>query len=141
MFKAEYFFARILLPFLAGIMLVYFFAFKYLLFLSGILCLATIFLLLIVNLLYEKYNLYNYKGIIGALILFFFFCFGSFICLLNKDNLYANYYGNKQFTHLKVWVATEPQQNGKTLKFIAKTIKGYSRKGKTKVKRKFNAIC
>ena len=126
MFKAEYFFPRILLPFLAGILFAYFLGSKNLLLVSGNLTITVFGLLFLGNLFYKRYNLYRFKGLIGIGIFFFFLCLGSLLCLLNKNELKPNYFGKQKYTYLKVWVSDEPQQKGDILRFIAQTTDGYS---------------
>ncbi|MET4080128.1 competence protein ComEC [Pedobacter sp. UYP30] len=125
MFKAEYFFARILLPFLAGISLCYFLADRNLLIISLFAAVIILSILLFSNIFYKKYNLYKVKGGIGVLIFLFFFCFGGFLCMMHKDELKSDYFANQKFTYLKAWVNNEPQQSGNILRFMVTTTKGY----------------
>ncbi|GGI26032.1 ComEC/Rec2 family competence protein [Pedobacter mendelii] len=125
MFKAEYIFARILLPFLIGIGVFFFFPTE-----KNILILAiasvTIFLfILIINITYKKFNAYKFKGFTGILILFFFFSIGGLICLLNNEKLKSDYFAKKNYTYLKIWINDEPEQTNNILRFKARVVSGY----------------
>lgn len=133
MFKAEYFFPRILLPFLAGISLCYFLANRNLL--LYFLC-ASIFLLtylILCNIFYKKHNLYKIKGWLGISIFLFFFCLGGSLCIIHNDGLKTNYFAGTEFQHLKGWVNNEPQKTGNILRFTINITKGYKNNHGTKV--------
>ncbi|KQM66135.1 hypothetical protein ASE74_09625 [Pedobacter sp. Leaf216] len=125
MFKAEYVFVRILLPFVIGIVLCYFFATKsclqFLQIITG-LCFASI---IIINSTYKKFKAYQYKGIFGILFFVFFFNLGGLLCLHNNETLKENYFANKKYTNLRVWVKDEPQISNHILRFKAEVISGY----------------
>ncbi|MGY3052348.1 competence protein ComEC [Pedobacter sp. UYEF25] len=125
MFKAAYFFVRILLPFLMGIVIGYFFVNEDLLLLSAVASLILLSTLFVCNVRYKKNDLYKVKGWLGLLIFLFIFCFGSFLCLLNKDELVHNYFANQKSTYLKAWVNNEPQKTGKILRFTVITTTAY----------------
>ncbi|MGM9475858.1 ComEC/Rec2 family competence protein [Pedobacter sp. GSP4] len=127
MFKAEYVFVRILFPFLTGIGLAYFFPSTGCRQLVGSILILTVLLVILINISYKKFNLYRYKGCTGALLIFLFFNFGAFICLLNFENINQSYFCNSQYTHLKVSINDEPQQTHKILRFKAKVISGYKK--------------
>ncbi|WP_231424301.1 DUF4131 domain-containing protein [Pedobacter sp. Leaf250] len=125
MFKAEYIFARILLPLLIGIGVFYYFPTE-----NNILILLTasalIFLsILIINITYKKFKAYQFKGITGGLIFTFFFVFGGLLCLLNNEKLKSDYFAKKNYTYLKIWVNDEPEQTNDILRFNARVVSGY----------------
>jgi len=125
MFKAEYIFARILLPLLIGISVFYFFPTE-----KNILILATasatIFLsIFIINISYKRLSAYKFKGVTGCLIFSFFFAFGGLLCLLNNEKLKSDYFAKKNYTYLKIWVNDEPEQTSDILRFKARVASGY----------------
>jgi len=127
MFKAEYVFVRILFPFLIGIGIFYFFPSKVCLQFLSIVVLLNFSCVLTLNIIYKKLNIYRYKGTIGILLFIFFLNLGGLLCLLNNQTLKNNYFGNGNYTSLKIWVKDEPQQNGNILRFKAKVISGYQK--------------
>ncbi|QPH39897.1 ComEC/Rec2 family competence protein [Pedobacter endophyticus] len=125
MFKAEYIFVRILIPFLFGISA--FYSYPNLL-ISKLLAIITtlLFLLIItINISYKKLNGYRFKGVTGILILLFFFFFGGLVCLLKNETLKSDYFAKRHYTYLKVWVNDEPQQTNDILRFKASVVSGY----------------
>jgi len=125
MFKTEYIFARILLPFLLGIGLFYFFPKEQL---SLILCVCSglfFISILIINIYYKKFNAYKFKGLTGVLIISFFAAFGGLLCLLNNENLKSNHFAKKNYTYLKIWINDEPEQTNDILRFNAIVTSGY----------------
>jgi competence protein ComEC len=127
MFKAEYVFVRILFPFLIGVGLFYFFPTKnclHFLKMTMVLCVLSTTAL---NVTYKKFNTYRYRGAIGVLVFILFFNLGGLHCLQNNERLKENYFANKQFANLKVWVKDEPQRSNNILRFRAEVISGYHR--------------
>jgi len=125
MFKTEYIFARILLPFILGICIFYYFPA-----LTSVRCLIinvfTILTgLLFLNVVYKKYNVYRYKGTVGFLIYIFFFSLGGLFCLLKNERLKQNYFANTGCNHFKVWVNSEPQQNHDIVRLKVEILSGY----------------
>jgi competence protein ComEC len=125
MFKAEYIFARILLPFILGIGIFYFFPTQHSLSITKIGTALLLTFILLINITYTKLNFYRFKGITGLLFFTFFFTFGSLLCLLNNEKLNSNYYGAKHYPCLRIWVNDEPQQSNDILRFKAKVTAGY----------------
>lgn len=125
MFKAEYIFVRILFPFIMGITLLYFFQNGYALMISSILSTTTFFLVLIIIIRYKYLNAYKFKGFTGILIFVFFFCFGGLLCLLKSEKLRPDYFANKEYTCLKIWINEEPEQTKGILRFKARVVSGY----------------
>jgi competence protein ComEC len=120
MFKAEYIFARILLPFILGIGIFYFFPTQHWLLLTKIGTALLLTFILLINIIYTKLNFYRFKGITGLLFFTFFFTFGSLLCLLNNEKLNSNYYGAKHYSCLRIWVNDEPQQSNDILRLKQK---------------------
>lgn len=133
MFKAEYFFARILLPFIIGIGIFYFFSSWLLLKALGISCLLCFCILLFANIYYKKLKIYRFKGSVGLLIFIFFFILGGFLCLLNNEKLKQNYFANKNYNTLKIWVNNEPQKTNDILRFKANVVSGYQNNQQVKL--------
>ncbi|WP_344853866.1 ComEC/Rec2 family competence protein [Pedobacter jeongneungensis] len=127
MFKAEYVFVRILFPFLIGTGIFYIFPSKVCLQFLSVVVLLNFLCILCLNICYERLNIYRYKGTIGVLLYLFFFNLGGLLCLLNNQTLKNDYFGNSNYTSLKIWVKDEPQQNGNILRFKAKVITGYQK--------------
>jgi len=125
MFKAEYIFARILLPFIIGIGIFYFFPNHQLINVLGIITSAISLFILFINIVYKKLNAYRFKGITGILIFTFFFVLGGLLCLLNNEKLKSVYFANKNYNYLKAWVNAEPEQTSDILRFKARIISGY----------------
>ncbi len=125
MFKAEYIFARILLPFIIGIGVFYFFpAEKMILFLA--IASAVIFLsVLFINITYKKFDAYKFKGVTGISILLFFFFLGALLSVLNNETLKPDYFAKKNYKILKIWVNDEPEQTDDILRFKARVVSGY----------------
>ncbi|WP_316803418.1 ComEC/Rec2 family competence protein [Pedobacter nototheniae] len=125
MFKAEYIFVRILLPFLFGIGLFYYLPNQKLL-LTTVICTTILFFtLLIINIIYKKLDGYKFKGLLGISFFIFFFLFGGMLCLLNNNKLQREYFTNGDYPALKVRVNNEPDQNNGILRFKAVVLSGY----------------
>ncbi|MDN3585262.1 ComEC/Rec2 family competence protein [Pedobacter aquatilis] len=125
MFKAEYVFVRILAPLLLGIGIFYFFQREELIPILGLITCLLLISLFLLNITYKKLNGYKYKGITGMLIFVFFFFLGGFLCALNSQKLKADYFGRKDYKHLKVWVNDEPEQTNDILRFKVSMVSGY----------------
>ncbi|WP_316843647.1 ComEC/Rec2 family competence protein [Pedobacter psychrodurus] len=89
-----------------------------------VLCILSI---IITNIAYKKLKLYRYKGTIGTLIFILFFNLGGWLCLINNATLRENYFANKQYDYLKVWVKDEPEESNHILRFKAAVISGYQK--------------
>ncbi|WP_231459508.1 ComEC/Rec2 family competence protein [Pedobacter sp. Leaf132] len=125
MFKADYIFARILLPLIVGIGVFYFFPTENLIVTLSIISAAIFLLLFVINFTYKILNAYKFKGISGFLFFTFFFSFGGLLCLLNNEKLKADYFAKKDYKLLKIWVNDEPEQTNDILRFKARVISGY----------------
>jgi len=132
MFKAEYIFARILFPLILGIIVFYFFPTENTKSILAIISITVFVTIFFINLTYRKFNAYKSKGFIGILFFVFFFTFGGLLCLLNSEKLRPDYFANKEFQYLKVWVNDEPEQTNDILRFKSKVISGY--KGSKQIK-------
>ena len=133
MFKAEYFFVRILLPFLIGIFAFYNYANEQVYQILSWAVSITFCMLTLQNVFYKRYSLYRYKWIIGLTIFSFFFLFGGFLCVLNNEKTSQNYFGNQKYTALKILVNGEPQQTNDILRFKSKVISGYKTSNEIKL--------
>lgn len=125
-FRSEIVFARIIMPFMFGIILAYYFQDTQLLRIS-IYILA--FLLLIagtVNLYYKKLSAWKYKISLTCFYYSLFAVAGIFICLHNSHQLQPDYFANKKFNHLSIWISSEPQISGDIVRFETEVTKGYS---------------
>ncbi len=97
-------------------------------FIIGILILINTILFiyhLIINALYKTLKAYKFKGVTGLLVFLFSFCFGALICVLNKDTLKKNHFGNRNYEYLKVWIINEPEQTNDILRFEVKVTRAY----------------
>ncbi|TCD04195.1 ComEC family competence protein [Pedobacter frigidisoli] len=125
MFKAEYIFARMLLPFLIGIGVFYFFPTGKIILILAIASALILFSILTINITYKKLNAYKFKGLTGILIFSFFFAFGGLLCVLNNEKLKSDYFANRNYTYLKIWINDEPEQTNDILRFKARVVSGY----------------
>lgn len=115
--KAEIPFIRLLIPFLIGLILAYFYPSNWLitpLFITLICCFSV---LACINIYYAGLKAYYHKGTIGIGLFFMYFLFGILNCLLHNQSLKNNFYANKNYTYLKVWVANEPEEKNNILRF------------------------
>jgi len=125
MFKAEYVFARILLPFTAGIIIFYFVNSGQYINTLAYAALISFILLISSNLFYNRFNIYRFKGLAGLNIFIFFFILGGLLCLLNKEKLNPDYFGRNVYRYLKISVCDEPQQSNNIMRFRALVLSGY----------------
>lgn len=123
--NAEIIFVRLLIPLMIGIGVFYSVENKFYQ-LSIFLITVFIFVLLLgVNLFYKSIAAYRFKYSTGILFTLLFFFFGGWISVLHKDSFKKNYFGNKRYQHLKVWINDEPQQAKSTLQFTANVMAIY----------------
>lgn len=124
-YKSEIVFVRILLPFTVGILLAYNFQLRInVLFLLS----CSLFLfscLIITNIYYKSLKAYNFKSLLGALILLSWFTFGALICLLNAQLIKPNHYAKHSYPILKGWIKNEPQISRQILRFEVSITSGY----------------
>ncbi|MCX2574265.1 ComEC/Rec2 family competence protein [Pedobacter sandarakinus] len=133
MFKTEVVFARILAPFIFGIGFAYYFASKNLLWVAAAFVFILFFLVIVSNLWYKKLKAYRSKGILGISILICFCSLGVFLVILNNEQLKSTYFGNQNFSALKIYVNDEPQISGDIVRFKARVTAGYNHKRTTKL--------
>lgn len=133
MFKAEYIFARILIPFLIGIGIFYFIATQRMILITEITLVVIFIFLLTINIIYKKAKGYKFKGITGSLIFIFFFILGGLLCLLNNHKLRQDYFAKKKYTYLKIWINDEPEQTNDILRFTANVVSGYENSSHVKL--------
>lgn len=125
MFKAEYIFARILLPFIIGIGIIYFFPSEKMFFILAIISAVIILSLSFINITYKKHNAYKFKGLTGISILLFFFFLGALLSILNNETLKSDYFARNNYKILKIWVNDEPEQTNDIVRFKARVVSGY----------------
>lgn len=133
MFKTEYIFARILLPMIIGIVIFYFFTNQECLFLLKIITSIFFLLILAINFSYKKLNAHRFKGSTGVFMFTFFFAFGGLLCQLNNETLNENYFANKSYPCLKIWVNDEPELTNDILRFKARVVSGYKNSKQVKL--------
>lgn len=129
MFKAEYLFARILLPLVIGIGVAYFFQSKLAFHLCSTAGLISLFVLVGLNFYYTPYGLNRHKGLIGTIFIFLFFLLGASLCLYNSQRIQPNYFGNERYRTLKIWVAEEPQETNNIVRFKSVVTAGHQQGG------------
>lgn len=122
------------MPFIVGIVVAYDFQLpKYLpFFISSSIIVSGV--LFVVNILYKRFNLYQFKHFISASFYLLFFLFGASITLLRTDFLSADYFGTKTYKHLKIVVDEEPQLTNGILRFVAKVKQAKNAEDRVSVK-------
>lgn len=133
MFKSEYIFARILLPFLIGIGVFYSCLNQNLLLLLVAITSLLFLSIITINITYKKNNAFKFKGFTGIFIIAFFFVFGGLLCLLNNEKLKPDYFAKKNYNYLKIWVNDEPEQTNDILRFKARVVSGYEKSKQIKL--------
>lgn len=116
-FKAEIAFVRILIPFTLGIIFAYSLLDKTWIFPYFLMIICISSYLLVNNVFYNKFKIYNFKGTIGLFIHILWFIFGGLCCLLENKSFRNNYFANNNEKILKVWICNQPEQNGSILRF------------------------
>lgn len=124
-FKSEIVFVRILWPFLAGIYFANLFASANLILPTFVFTIILFGYLLFINLFYKKLKAYNFKVATSTVFYVFSFTIGSLLCLLNNQALKKDYYAQKNYDYLKVWVNDEPQQTNDILRLQVEVIRIY----------------
>ncbi|SER78314.1 ComEC/Rec2 family competence protein [Pedobacter rhizosphaerae] len=125
MFKAEYIFVRILVPFVIGIGLAYFLQSDRYFWVFALIHLIALSFLIVANLKYQQLSLYRFKGTIGVVFLLLFFSLGALICLMNCQSMQKDYFGKKQYTALKIWITDEPQITNHISRFKGRVTMAY----------------
>ncbi|RYD79382.1 MAG: ComEC family competence protein, partial [Sphingobacteriales bacterium] len=133
MFKAEYIFARILLPLLIGIGVFYFFAIENNILILGAASAVIFVSIFTININYRKFSAYKFKGVTGILVCSFFVALGGLVCLLNNEKLKSDYFAKKNYTYLKIWVNDEPEKTHDVLRFNARVVSGYEKSRQIKL--------
>ncbi len=127
LFKTEIIFVRLLFPFIIGILSFYAFQNQHWLKPLIIINLCLFTYLVGINSAYKFLKAYRFKSITGVFVYLFFFFLGGLFCLLNTQFISTNYFGNKNYNYLKVWVNDEPQQSKDILRFKAEVTAGYNK--------------
>ncbi len=108
-----------------GIVLAYYFQTTQLLRISAYLLTALLLIAASINLFYKKLKAWRFKTSLAFLYYWIFAIAGIFTCLFNSDQLNSDYFADKNFNQLKVWISNEPQINGDIARFEANVTKGY----------------
>lgn len=116
---------KIFLPLIGGIILGYYFQNGQLFEVAAIVLASLLFVALSINTFYKKIKAWNFKKSIASLYYFLFFSLGTYLSLLHTDFLSKNYFAQKQYQQLKVWVKSEPQQTNDILRFEVAVTNGY----------------
>jgi competence protein ComEC len=114
------------MPFIFGIILAYYFQTTQLLRVVTYLLAIQLLIAATVNLYYKKLRAWRFKQTLSFFYYSLFAVSGVFICLHNSDQLQPDYFANKKFSQLKIWIASEPQMSGDVARFEAEVTKGYS---------------
>lgn len=117
--KTEVVFVRILIPFTVGILSFYGSKTHSLIYYLLILSLCLFASLMIINISYNRGNIYRYKGINGLILHFFLFTLGSLFSILYNNHIYTDFYAFKKSKHLKIRIIDEPQKKQNIILFSA----------------------
>ncbi len=127
-FKSEIVFVKLLFPLSLGIILGYHFQHQQLFrILLYVLC-SLIFLAATIHIYYKKLKGWKFKKNIASLYYLLFFCLGFYLTLAHTDFLRSDYFGHKNYPHLKGWISSEPHQNHEILRFELSISKGFLNK-------------
>lgn len=126
--QSEIVFARILLPFCIGILFGNIFSSEILYSLFFAFSLAMLTVLVIWQIFYRTWKLYNYRSSLGGMVYLLFFFLGGYICLQANESLRASHFSKQEFQCLKVIIVSEPQIKNKNMRFIAQVNSGYANK-------------
>lgn len=133
MFKEEYVFVRILIPFAAGIAFFYFLNEDNIISVISSIVLFLFLVILTINFYYKKLNAYRFKGHIGILIYLLCFFLGGMVCLTNNEKFSSYYFTKNKVEYIKIWVNDDPIKTNGILRFKAKVVAGYQRARKIKL--------
>ena len=95
MFKEEYVFVRILVPFITGIGFFYFLDENHILQMIISMAIILFTAILLINIYYRKLNAYKFKGVTGIIIYLLCFLLGGIICLTNNEKIKTDYFTKK----------------------------------------------
>lgn len=127
-FKSEIVFVKLLFLFSLGIILGYHFQqqqlFRILLYILATL----ISLAVVVHIYYKKLKGWKLKKTIASLYYLLFFSLGFCLTLVHTNFLRSDYFGHKNYPHLKGWISSEPQQSHEILRFELSISEGFLNK-------------
>ncbi len=72
-----------------------------------------------INIFYKTLHAYRFKYFTGILFFLLLLGFGGGLCLLEKDTLKHQYFGNYTYNQLKIWINDEPQFENGIFRFTA----------------------
>jgi competence protein ComEC len=123
--RAELLFIRVLLPFSAGIVVIYHHPIPKLL--SCLILVITVLFgcLFAVNLWYKHFNILRYKRSAGLLLHILIFLIGCLHATLYNESLNSDYYVFKNYNYLKIKIINEPKKKPNIILFDAIVTKGY----------------
>jgi len=125
MFKAEYLFVRILIPFIAGIL--FFYSLAEILMLK-ILCLAAFFLFLMLSagaVWYQKAMEVRLKMALNFLLTVIFLVLGGVLCLSQNETLRNDYFTKTSYHTLGGYIVNEPDVRNGIARLKIRTITAY----------------
>lgn len=125
-FRSEIVFARIIMPFMFGIILAYYFQNTQLLRITTYALAFQLSIAGIINLYYKQLKAWRFKLLLASFYYCLFFVAGLFTCLHYAAPLKANYFANGKFDQLKVWISNQPQVHGDIARFEVEVTKGFS---------------
>lgn len=127
-FKSEIVFVKLLFLLSLGIILGYHFQhqqlFRILFYVLGTL----IFLAATIHIYYQKLKGWKFKKTIASLYYLLFFSLGFYLTLAHTNFLHSDYFGHKNYPHLKGWISSEPQQSHEILRFELSISEGFLNK-------------
>src|SRR5215217_120554 len=123
--RAEIPFVWVLIPFIAGILAVYYLNVTSLLLVAAICCLLSLSYLCLANIFYVILTVYRFKGIIVIVLCFFWFSLGALSCILNRQDFNKNHFSKISHDHLLVRIDNEPQYKKKIVKLNVSGIKAF----------------
>ena len=124
--NSEVFYVRALIPFIAGIAVISTCPLPIGRLFFNLLIVSMVSLLIATNLLYGRFALYRYKGVISASASLLFFISGCVFTVNANKMLSTNHFSKSKFQYLRIAVTQEPQVRNSILMFKAKVLAGYT---------------
>ncbi|WP_443947194.1 ComEC/Rec2 family competence protein [Pedobacter sp. AW1-32] len=125
MFKAEYLFLRILIPFIAGILIFYSLAEMWIVKTLWFVVLFVFTWLFTGAVYYQKLVKLHLKGVSSFFLNIFFLFFGGALCLLNNETLRSDYFTKTNYHTLRVYIVNEPEFNNGIARLKVRTQVAY----------------
>jgi len=132
MFKEEYVFVRILVPFITGIGFFYFLDENHILQMIISMAIILFTAILLINIYYRKLDAYKFKGVTGIIIYLLCFLLGGIICLTNNEKNKTDYFTKKHADYLKICINDDPSEANGILRFKVKVLSCYNKNTQTK---------